>query len=189
MLCYTSGQIINFYSIEFTVPHFIRNESHKITDTARWLKNIALFKSKIFGNIIASLNYFLRSIESSQCTFTSVCVLIRWQHFNEFLVFICPRRIVFIKRFGNTAPTDIFWKNDLFIGYCKTIIGFTFFQNLDSLHISAKAFFFTYNLNRMCVKIKIVPLLNRNFWMNIPLTIFSILFCILSGNNLFFFCR
>ena len=46
---------VNFHAIHFTLAHTLRHKSHKITDTARRLQDIALRKTHIGKCLIHSL--------------------------------------------------------------------------------------------------------------------------------------
>ena len=163
----TGGNRVDFDSVHTAAPHSFGKHTDKMTDPAGRLQDVSFTEAHLLHSLVDCRYDNRRSVESCQNALSCRGILVRCKNSREFKVFRCPRRIVLIKCFRNTAPADIFRQNLLFFGCCEPVLCLTLFQKLDCHEVPAEPLLFPDLLNFICGKVKRMPFRHWDFRMEI----------------------
>ena len=134
-----------------------------MTDTAGRLQDITLSEPQLFHCLIYGFNNRRWGVESRQGAFSCGVVFFRCQDIFEHRILGMPSSRTFIKRFGDTAPTDIFRQDYLLVRCGKAVFLLTSFQDRNRRIVAVETLFFIYLRNLVVGKVKVVSLGYWNF--------------------------
>ena len=107
LLCNLSRKGVDFHTVELRACHRIRKQTEEIARSAGRLQNTALGKAQTLKSFIHTFDYNGRRVKRCQSGLHCRTVFFWRKACIQLFELISPRRIVFIKRHRQTAPTDI----------------------------------------------------------------------------------
>ena len=143
LLCNTSGDGIQFHTIQSASQHGIRQHTEEVADTHRRFQNIAFLKAHIVQCFIDCTDHGRTGVVRIQSRSSGCGILFFRKSCFQFLKFTCPGSFLCIKGICQPAPADIIGQRFLFLRCRIPVLIFQGFQRVDGIHVGTEFLFRT----------------------------------------------
>ena len=161
LLSNSSGDGIQFHTIQATALHLRGQHTKEVTDTHGRFQNISCFKAHLSDRIVDGANDRRAGVMCVQGGSSCRSIFIFGKQVFQCLILLRPISLVRVKGICQTAPTDIIRQNLLFFGSGVPVLAFQFEQSFNGCDVSCE---FLLRSTFTDVVIRDVEVHRRNRW-------------------------
>ena len=187
LLCDSTGDAVKLHTVKAGFAHTLRHKSHKVSDAAGRLQNVAAGKSHIFKRFVDCLDDYGRRIKSRQSGFSGGGILGRSKKLGKLPVFLRPAIFIFIKGIRKPTPTCVLRKDLLFFRGCNTVFVLQRMQETDGGNVTAVFLFRAAHAEIVIRNTEVVLFIKRDFRVKCRDCLFRLRLFLLQGRHCRFF--